>query len=376
MKTRKRSRQQTLSAPAAESLAAPPTDDLSSRKVLRPCWTKRCSGCPRVIAASSSSAASTNAAAEVAQALGLKEGTISKSTGPRTASNCASGSPSAGSPLSAVLSVAAAGRRTASRRAVVRTTARAAARLAAGESAAGGVPAHVLSLARGKVTQNHDEYTGPNRLVAAVVRRSARRRGLGPADAGDGPAAEGAAKDRRAAGKAEDKNPASVSRGESWTPKAGRSRGRSYSWPPHRRGAKGTPSVAVTGAAGKFEIALSPAERERDVLLVAMAAGLAPDWVSLHDLKGKKDVTLRLVKNDRPLSGRLLDLEGRPLANVTVDVRWVGKAKNGDVGKWIDHFLAMNKKGYWINEDDCSSADRRPSECRPWPLPIRTAASR
>jgi hypothetical protein len=51
-----------------------------------------------------------------------------------------------------------------------------------------------------------------------------------------------------------------------------------------------------------------------------------------------------------PLTGRLLSLEGRPLAGVTVEVLWVGQHTGDKVADWIAHFLNMRARGYWINE--------------------------
>jgi RNA polymerase sigma factor (sigma-70 family) len=51
--------------------------------------------------------------------------------------------------------------------------------------------------------------------------------------------------------------------------------------------------------------------------LAATANGFGPDWVDLTT-ENKDAITLRLVKDDVPLRGRVLDLEGKPVAGATV----------------------------------------------------------
>lgn len=350
MKIRKRCRQQTLSAPVADSLAAAATDDLSWREVLSVLdeEVQRLSeSCRRVFI---ECCLNERSGAEVARALGLKEGTVSSRLA-RARKQLRERLALRGVTLSAVLSVAGLSSPQRLSAAVVRSTARAAAQMAAGGSAAGVVPAHVLSIARG-VTQAMlcSRVRVALLLILFVGFLTAGAWGL------LAPAAAQLPKEQPktvAPRKVEDKNPSERISGRVLDPEGRPVKGAKLFLASRTDEAqKGRRQVASTDAAGKFETALTPVDRERDVILVAMAAGLAPDWISVRDLKGKTNVVLQLVKNDQPLSGRLLDLEGRPLANITVDVRWVGKARDEDVGKWINHFLTMNKKGYWINEDD------------------------
>jgi RNA polymerase sigma factor (sigma-70 family) len=117
---------------------------------------------------------------------------------------------------------------------------------------------------------------------------------------------------------------------------------------------------ATTGADGGFRLTVSEAEIDHNEVLVAVAEGHAPDWVGLRKADTRESITLRLVK-DVPIAGRVLDLEGRPVAGATVRVlggwKFPGEdltplvkdlqAKPGDrntVGRaWVKHQQAMTR---------------------------------
>jgi 5-hydroxyisourate hydrolase-like protein (transthyretin family) len=57
--------------------------------------------------------------------------------------------------------------------------------------------------------------------------------------------------------------------------------------------------------------------------VVAAAPGYGPGWVSFDRAGAATGLTLKLVKDDVPINGRVLDLEGQPVAGVTVRVEAV-----------------------------------------------------
>jgi protocatechuate 3,4-dioxygenase beta subunit len=75
---------------------------------------------------------------------------------------------------------------------------------------------------------------------------------------------------------------------------------------------------ATTGADGRFRLPIYKDKRRLDAKIVATAKDHGPDWMELSKLANGDEVTLRLVKDDVPIQGRILDLEGRPVANGTV----------------------------------------------------------
>ena len=85
------------------------------------------------------------------------------------------------------------------------------------------------------------------------------------------------------------------------------------------------PVRATTAADGRFtfqvarsEYAALGGERISSFLqVIATAKGYGPDWAKI-DPEAKSELTLRLVKDDVPLTGRVLDLQGRPVAGADV----------------------------------------------------------
>ncbi len=113
----------------------------------------------------------------------------------------------------------------------------------------------------------------------------------------------------------------------------------SLDWHPETAGPFRAKPLATTGEDGRFtatfrkadvtENPLNMWERPwRLVQVVAAAKGYGPEWASLVSLD-KEELTLRLAKDDTPIKGRVLDLEGRPVAGAAVRV--VRVAVGGDV---------------------------------------------
>jgi protocatechuate 3,4-dioxygenase beta subunit len=77
-------------------------------------------------------------------------------------------------------------------------------------------------------------------------------------------------------------------------------------------------------------------------VVVASAAGFAPDWAEcLPKPPGKPGadapIRLRLQADDTPILGRVVDLEGRPVANCPVDIDRIGRAATSEA---LDQLIA------------------------------------
>jgi RNA polymerase sigma factor (sigma-70 family) len=71
------------------------------------------------------------------------------------------------------------------------------------------------------------------------------------------------------------------------------------------------------------------------VQLVAAAPGFGPAWVPLGKPDDSGRRTLRLARDDVPVRGRILDLEGRPLAGVRLDVHSLLATAGEDLGPFV-----------------------------------------
>jgi beta-lactamase regulating signal transducer with metallopeptidase domain len=70
-------------------------------------------------------------------------------------------------------------------------------------------------------------------------------------------------------------------------------------------------------------------------VIAAVADGFGSGFAST-DAHSDKDLTLRLVRDDVPIAGRVLDLEGRPVAGVRVSVHEVKSSNGDDLRAWLE----------------------------------------
>jgi RNA polymerase sigma factor (sigma-70 family) len=90
---------------------------------------------------------------------------------------------------------------------------------------------------------------------------------------------------------------------------------------------------ATTGPDGRFEFSVTRAPGGMDFYrqLVAVADGFAADWAEPLKPDATGDLTFKLVPDDVPVRGKLVDLEGRPVPGVTVRVLRIETTKDEDV---------------------------------------------
>jgi RNA polymerase sigma factor (sigma-70 family) len=112
-----------------------------------------------------------------------------------------------------------------------------------------------------------------------------------------------------------------------------------------RRTAPGWKVVATTDADGAFAFAEDGTGRRRHwahgARLVATADGFGPVWAAAADAKDKP-LVLKLVK-DEPVSGRILTLEGKPLAGARVRVIEVTVPQGPDLSPWLAEVTAKKR---------------------------------
>ncbi|MFL5339427.1 MAG: sigma-70 family RNA polymerase sigma factor [Gemmataceae bacterium] len=134
---------------------------------------------------------------------------------------------------------------------------------------------------------------------------------------------------------------------------------------------KNTP-LAVADAEGRFRVEL-PSRADASYgqtirWLVATADGFAVNWVNADQLGETPEITLKLAK-DLPLTGRLRDLEGRPVKGARVTVQALETTPNGDLTPVLEQMVkdaktALRMAGKGISQVDFPG----------WPRPATTDA--
>jgi RNA polymerase sigma factor (sigma-70 family) len=120
-----------------------------------------------------------------------------------------------------------------------------------------------------------------------------------------------------------------------------------------RPGLEGRAVRATTAADGRFRFEVLRAELdklERDtpwdkVMVVVAAPGYGPAWGTFTCPEEAVGLKLRLAKDDVPVAGRILDLEGRPIPGVTVRATAIEAVRNDDLDAWIT--LTRQTKTPW-----------------------------
>src|SRR5439155_23079249 len=101
----------------------------------------------------------------------------------------------------------------------------------------------------------------------------------------------------------------------------------------------------TTDADGRFKFGVSKAKFEErwGVKVVATAANYGVGWAEVRAGMKKDDLTIQVVKDDVPITGQIVDLEGKAIPNATLTVWQIHAAAGDDIEAWVQD--AMNKKG-------------------------------
>ncbi len=105
--------------------------------------------------------------------------------------------------------------------------------------------------------------------------------------------------------------------------------------------------MAVTDADGRFSFEFEKRASDgsyyssqtgwHNAQIAVAAPGFAPAWVEAGDMVKRGEMPLRLVRDDVPVWGRVLDSQGRPVAGVTVRIRAIWEVKDGfDLDAMLD----------------------------------------
>jgi RNA polymerase sigma factor (sigma-70 family) len=100
---------------------------------------------------------------------------------------------------------------------------------------------------------------------------------------------------------------------------------------------------ATTSADGRFRFPVGEADFQvfpdpnpwGRATILAFAPGYGPAWVEPGTAAAAGDVRLRLARDDFPIQGRLLDLQGQPVRGATVRLQTLLVPAKGDLGAWL-----------------------------------------
>ncbi|MHB1560734.1 MAG: sigma-70 family RNA polymerase sigma factor [Isosphaeraceae bacterium] len=110
----------------------------------------------------------------------------------------------------------------------------------------------------------------------------------------------------------------------------------------------GIPST-TSAPDGTFRLGVPPwrrnsALRRTDAMfpwVVAAAKGYGPGWASaVRQPGGPEETTIRLVESGPPIEGRIVDLEGRPVAGARVEVGKIWFSRKDGLASWFDRIRA------------------------------------
>jgi RNA polymerase sigma factor (sigma-70 family) len=105
-----------------------------------------------------------------------------------------------------------------------------------------------------------------------------------------------------------------------------------------------SPEYGTTGPDGRFTFSVPKAKfAERWTVVAATAPGYGAGWVQVKAGDRRDNLTIRLVPDDGPITGQIVDLEGKPIRGATLTVLQIHAAPGGDLGPWLE--AVRGKKG-------------------------------
>ena len=107
--------------------------------------------------------------------------------------------------------------------------------------------------------------------------------------------------------------------------------------------------------------------RHERTVVAAAAPNYGVGWVEVPPGGRSDDLTIRLVE-DRPITGQIIDLEGKPVPGVTLRVMEINAAAGEDLGPWLE--AAKAKKGpQLLARAEVSHADHHRAGFKSPPMP-------
>ncbi|HLN32515.1 MAG TPA: sigma-70 family RNA polymerase sigma factor [Gemmataceae bacterium] len=115
------------------------------------------------------------------------------------------------------------------------------------------------------------------------------------------------------------------------------------------------PVRATTGPDGRYRFTASRSEFHKDwwywAVVAATAEGHGLGWVELNKDTAGQDQTLQLVKDDVPVNGRVLTLEGRPVAGANIRILSVFAAPKEDLTNFQEAIVSKKDGAHALERD-------------------------
>ena len=112
-----------------------------------------------------------------------------------------------------------------------------------------------------------------------------------------------------------------------------------------------SPEYARTGPDGHFAFRAPKREFGDQCTVVAAAAtnfGVA--WVKVQPTETPNDLTIRLVRDDAPITGQIVDLEGKPVVGATLRALQINEAPGGELDPWVKAIKGTKGLNYLVLE--------------------------
>jgi RNA polymerase sigma factor (sigma-70 family) len=101
-----------------------------------------------------------------------------------------------------------------------------------------------------------------------------------------------------------------------------------------------SPEYGTTGPDGRFELSVPKGKlADNWTTVVAAAPGFGPGWTQVRKPEERDGLTIRLARDDVPITGQIVDLEGRPISGVTLTVLQI----NATLDENLDPFVKAAK---------------------------------
>jgi RNA polymerase sigma factor (sigma-70 family) len=105
-----------------------------------------------------------------------------------------------------------------------------------------------------------------------------------------------------------------------------------------------SPEYATAGVDGRFSFSAPKAKfGEQPTVVAAVAANHGVGWLKVPTDGKKENLAVRLVNDDVPVTGQIVDLEGKPVAGATLRLMQINAAPGHDLKPWLE--ACRNKRG-------------------------------